>query len=473
MTQRLNRSQPEIQGVSSAAIFQFVDEAEKRLHDIHSFMLVRHGQVIAEGCWQPYTLERPHMLFSLSKSFTSTAIGLAVADGKLSLDDAVISFFPEQMPVKVSGNLAGMCIRHLLSMSTGHAKDTVDRLILSRDGDWVKQFLSLPVKYTPGTHFVYNSGASYMLSAILQKVTGKTLLEFLQPRLFEPLGIIGATWESCPRGINTGGWGLKIRTEDIACFGQMYLQNGAWNGQQIVPQAWIVQAASKQISNGSKPESDWEQGYGYQFWRCRHAAFRGDGAFGQYCIVMPEQDAVLAMMSGLQDMQEPLNLVWDYLLPGMSASPLPSMSETRLTEKLASLSIPAPVCLGASDLSQEVNGHKYTFSKNKLKVESAVFEFNREHASLELQIDGVTQKIAAGTNQWSKGKAVLFMPNEQTVVGSGVWKAENVFEITLRFVETPFVYTLTSTFSGKNLEMAVKVNVGFDPRPLPTLRGKR
>ena len=137
-----------------------------------------------------------------------------------------------------------------------------------------------------------------MLSAIVQKATGKTVLDYLRPRLFEPLGIENPTWETSPQGISLGGYGLSIRTEDIARFGQLYLQKGKWQGKQLVPAAWVEAATARQTSNGSNPKSDWDQGYGYQFWRCRHGAYRGDGAFGQFCIVMPEQDAVVAITSG-------------------------------------------------------------------------------------------------------------------------------------------------------------------------------
>ena len=152
-------------------------------------MLLRHGHVVAEGWWSPYSPERPHMLFSLSKSFTSTAVGFAVTEGKLSVEDSVISFFTEDLPEEISENLKSMKIKYLLSMSTGHAQDTTGRLHEDKSNNWAKAFLAAPVDHIPGTHFVYNSGATYMLSAIIQKVTGQTLLEYLSPRLFEPLGI--------------------------------------------------------------------------------------------------------------------------------------------------------------------------------------------------------------------------------------------------------------------------------------------
>src|SRR5262249_17904140 len=161
---------------------------------------------------------------------------------------------------------------------------------------------------------------TYMLSAIVQKTAGLTVLDYLRPRLFEPLGIEDPTWGTSPQGVSLGGYGLSIRTEDIARFGQLYLQKGEWQGRQLLPTTRVQAATSRQVSNGSSPQSDWDQGYGYQFWRCRHGAFRGDGAFGQYCLVMPEQDAVLAITSGVKDMQAVLNLVWDKLLPALGSS---------------------------------------------------------------------------------------------------------------------------------------------------------
>jgi CubicO group peptidase (beta-lactamase class C family) len=252
-------------------------------------------------------------LYSLSKSFTSTAVGLAVAEGKLSVDDEVLKFFPDDAPADPSANLKSMRVSDLLRMNTGHQAEPPRK----PDEVWTKVFLAHPVPFKPGTHFLYNTSATYMQSAIVQKVTGQTVLDYLTPRLFEPLGIDGPTWEKSPQGISTGGYGLSVRTEDIAKFGQLYLQKGKWQGKQLVPEAWIDAATARQTSNGSNPNSDWDQGYGYQFWRCRHGAYRGDGAFGQYCVVLPEQDAVIAITSGLRDMQAVLNLVWDKLLPGL------------------------------------------------------------------------------------------------------------------------------------------------------------
>src|SRR5882672_7410633 len=277
------RATPESQGVSSIAVLALV-EALDQVDAMNSFMLVLHGQVIAEGWWTPYSAQDNHELYSLSKSFTSTAVGMAVAEGKLSIDDEVLKFFPGDAPANPSVNLKAMRVRDLLTMNAGHQ----DEVSTAADKISAKVFLTNAVPHKPGTHFKYNTPATFMLSAIVQKLTGQTVVEYLKPRLFEPLGITQPVWNTNWQGINLGGYGLNARTEDIARFGQLYLQKGKWNGKQLIPPEWVEMATTKQVSNGSNPKSDWDQGYGFQFWRCRNGAYRGDGAFGQYCIVLPE-----------------------------------------------------------------------------------------------------------------------------------------------------------------------------------------
>jgi CubicO group peptidase (beta-lactamase class C family) len=314
----LPRATPESQGISSVAIREFIETADRDIDSMHSFMLVRHGHVVAEAWWQPESAEKPHVLWSLSKSFTSTAVGLAIAEGKLSLDDPVLKFFPDDAQVEPSENLRAMTVRDLLTMSAGHQ----DELNWREAPHWAKAFLAHPVPHEPGTFFRYNTPATYMLSAIVQKVTGETVVDYLQPRLFDPLGIEPPQWDESPQGESIGGYGLYLRTEDIAKFGQLYLQRGEWNGVQLLPADWVELASSKQVENGSNPDSDWNQGYGFQFWRCRHNAYRGDGKDGQFCIVLPEQDAVVVLTANTGDMQAELNIVWDKLLPALGDEPL-------------------------------------------------------------------------------------------------------------------------------------------------------
>lgn len=334
----LPRSTPEAQGVSSEAIRSYVESADKEINTMHSFMLVRHGHVIAEGWWKPEAADKPHVLWSLSKSFNSTAVGLAIEEGKLSLEDPVLKFFPADAPAEPSDNLKAMRVRDLLTMSGGH--DAEPKLKL--DGPLVKEFLAHPVTHKPGTYFRYNTLGSYTLSAIVTKATGQTVLEYLKPRLFEPLGIEHPEWGTSSEGYSFGGYGLEICTEDIAKFGQLYLQKGKWNGRQLVPEKWVQAATSKQVDNDKAPSGknpDWSQGYGFQFWRCRHGAYRGDGAHGQFCIVLPDEDAVIAITAQTGDMQAELNVVWDKLLPAFHPEPLPvdAGEQEKLKQTLADL----------------------------------------------------------------------------------------------------------------------------------------
>ena len=250
--------------------------------------------MVAEGWWKPFEAEYKHTLYSLSKSFTSSAIGFLVNEGKISVDDQVIKFFPDETPLLPSENLKAMKIKHLLTMNTGHDTDTMPILRQFENQSWVKSFLEHPVIHQPSSHFLYNTGATYILGAIVHKMTGQTLEEYLEPRLFKPLDIKGYYWEKSPQGLNTAGFGLRLSTEDIAKFGQFYLQKGKWNSKQLLPESWIKEATDKRTESQSG-DNEWSQGYGYQFWRCKPGFYRGDGAFGQFCMVMPEQDDVLVM----------------------------------------------------------------------------------------------------------------------------------------------------------------------------------
>jgi len=480
--QRIPRSAPETQGIASETIQDFVAVVEQNIQSLHSFMLLRHGTVIAEGWWHPYRPEAPHVLFSLSKSFTSTAVGLAVAEGLLSVEDPLLKFFPLESPQKITPNLAAMRVRHLLTMTTGHHDDTTERIMMSPDP--IKAFLHLPVEHEPGSYFVYNSGASYMLAAIVQKLTNQTLVEYLTPRLFEPLGIENPTWDSHPNGVNFGGWGLNVKTEDIALFGQLYLQKGQWQGRQLIPAAWVEAATSKQVSNAPDENLDWEQGYGYQFWRCQPPAiYRGDGAFGQFCIVMPEQDAVLAITAGVAEMQPILNLVWGKLLSKMQAEALPvnvTASEDLVT-RLQSLRLLPPKGARTSPESARVSGLTFNFEPNYLTLHSISLDFAANVFSYSLLGDGertVAYHLEFGIESWEEGTACLYKtlsqpkPMPRKVATSGVWSADNIFTLTLCQYETPFIVSMDFRFAGQLVYFDSRVNVDFGPLEAPQLIGK-
>lgn len=478
---KLQRSTPEHQGVASPAILQFVEALQSQLQEIHSMMLLRHGKVIAEGWWSPYGHEHPHMLFSLSKSFTSTAVGLAVAEGHFSIDDPVLSFFPEESPVDRDELLAAMRVRHLLSMSTGQAVDTWSNMVDRPDGDWIRGFLEVPVVHTPGTHFVYNTGTTYMLSAIVQKTTGMKLIDYLQPRLFEPLGIDGATWTESPQGITAGGIGLSAKTEDIAKFGQLYLQKGLWQGRQILPEAWVEAATTSQISNSDGVQPDWSQGYGYQFWRCRHNAYRGDGVFGQYCIVLPEQDAVLAITGGLDvfDMQQPLDLVWEILLPAMEVDSLDddSAAHTHLTDKLNSLRMLPVVGEVDSPVASSVSGRIYAADANELALQTITLSFAETSCEITLETDEKQETIPCGIGTWQRSQTALFeqpfLFHHALVATSGAWTNPDTFTILYRLYETPFYYTMECHFADDEMLIEIHINVSLESTKAIFMTAKR
>lgn len=311
------RTSPDSLGIDPTAITRF-EEALERLDHVDSYMLLRGGQVIGERWLGSAAPEIPHVMWSISKSFTSTAVGIAISEGLFSLNDRVIDLLSEAAPDSVGPLLERLTVRHLLTMTTGHATESLPDAERENDVDWATHVLSQPLEFEPGTHFVYNSGASYLLSAILQRTSGQLLVDYLVPRLFGPLGIESHSWEVSPQGINTGGWGLSLRTEDLAKFGQLYLRGGRLGDVAVVPSEWVAEATSWQVPNGDPATpSDWSQGYGYQFWQCRNGAYRGDGLGGQFCIVMPKQDAVLVITADLIDMQQELDVVWDHLLPAL------------------------------------------------------------------------------------------------------------------------------------------------------------
>lgn len=462
--QHTGYSTPEKEGIPSASILALIETLEKTQPDaLHSLMIRRHGKIVAQGWWEPYSADTPHLLWSLSKSFTSTAIGIAQDEGLLSIDDQVISFFPEDVPENASDNLQAMRISDLLRMNTGHAVEPGFNSLQS--DNWVRAFLEHPVEYKPGTHFLYNSMATYMCSAIIQKVSGMSTLDYLTPRLFEPLGIRKPTWETCPRGISVGGWGLSLTTEAISKFGQLLLQKGHWNGQQLVSETWVDEATSLQTSNGSNPESDWDQGYGYQFWQCRNGAYRGDGAFGQYCIVMPGQDAVVAITSGSGDMQGILNAVWEHLLPAMNQEPLPPDDGNfeLLNQKLKGLSFSHVEGEESSPMGAEISGKTYRFEPSTGGYEQISFDFKANPNEIILSTGQGIHAIKVGYGKRVQSSLPSPFLESQKVAADGAWTAADTFQVNLVYYETPETVTFIFSFRDDYLFMDTRRRASFGP----------
>lgn len=290
----LKRSTPEAEGVSSQRLlelFKGINESEEIAP--HGLIALRHGKVIAEGYWAPYNAETPHMLYSMSKSIVGTAIGMAVDEGLLALSEKLVDIFGDVTPAPQSRLWRNATVENLLTMSTGARFNEIGTML---NKDWARMFMESLRKFEPGAAFEYNSLNSYMLAHIIKRKTGVGVVDFLQPRLFEPLGIGQYAWEKCPMGIEKGGWGLYMRLEDCAKIGQLYLNRGIWEGRRLLSEVWVEQAAAKRIDT---PKGECKNGYGYQIWMSPiEGAYQFNGAFGQYVVVLPQNDAVVALFSG-------------------------------------------------------------------------------------------------------------------------------------------------------------------------------
>ena len=467
-------STPEEEGLSAQVILDFIETLEKEIDAVHSFMILRHGKRIAAGWWDPYDAQTPHLMHSLSKSFTSTAIGLASGEGKLSLNDQVISFFQDYTPDSIPYNLQAMRIRDLITMNTGHLEEPW----AFGEENWAKFFISQEVPLKPGTHFKYNSMATYMLSAILQKVTGENLVDYLTPRLFEPLGIPKPHWDQCPLGINTGGWGLRIRTEDIAKLGQLYLQKGKWEGKNILTEDWVEMATSKQTSNGSNPDNDWEQGYGFQFWRCRHNSYRGDGAMGQFCIVIPEHDAVLALTAGTNDMGGIMQIVWDKLLPAMEEGSLPenTTANEALIQKTQGLALDPMEGEKESPFAKKLRKITYNLDKNMAGAKAISFHLGKKEPYLHLEMEHGEEVIPIGWGSYHRSKLKQHIPHMKNmpseIAASGAWTDSQTYQVQMYLVETPARMTYTFHFEDQKLTWETQLEHSlFGPREPEVLTG--
>lgn len=485
----LPRSTPEAQGIRSEAVANLLAAIATSGLEFHSLMVVRHGHVVAEGWWAPFAASHRHTLYSLSKSFTSTAVGMAVADGLIDIDDPVTKFFPSDLPATIGPNLAAMKVRHLLTMNTGHAKDTMDALRAS-DGNWPKAFLDLGVDLEPGTHFLYNTGATYMQSAIVQKVTGRTVHALLSERLFGPLGIEGSDWEVDPTGVNVGGYGLRVTTEDIAKFGQLYLDRGRWGDRQILPAAWVDAATSRQTASQSG-DNDWSQGYGYQFWRCKPAPgfYRGDGAFGQFCVVIPQMDVVVAVTSESSNMQGSMNLLWDHLLPAIrpeAALPPDAVGHRALTQVLAALAI-APAAGGTSSpRAAGVSGRTFALDDNPFGARSVRFDLSGDVATVTVEGRGGPRTVEAGIGRWVTGDNRRIGPDDlfpvarrtdvaSKIAASAAWPDANTLALKWQYVENVHHDDITCTFDGDRVTIAFLNSVPAmqkQPDPRAPLTGR-
>lgn len=484
---RLPRATPAEQGVPAAALLRFLDSVADGGPELHSLMVLRRGHVIAEGWWHPYRADLPHELYSLSKSFTSTAVGFARAEGMLGLDDLVLDHLGDLAPAEPDPRLARMRIRHLLTMTAGHTTAT-DRVFGTER--WAEAFLALPIESEPGTAFLYNTPATYVLSFIVQRLAGQRLLDYLRPRLLEPLGIEGATWETSPEGVDTGGFGLSLTTEDLACFGQLYLTDGMWDGTRVLPGGWAAEATARHTDSHIN-DPDWAQVYGYQFWQCRPAGvYRGDGAFGQFCVVVPDAEAVIATTSGTPDLQGVLDRMWEHLVPALRGEegagvPDPG-ADAELAARLAGLRIAPPA--SAAPPADALGGRRIALAEAPAGVRAVVvgpegLGVAGRATTLTVELaDGASITLPVGAGEWAEATlpprvregALVGRPEEPVapVAAAAGWTAPDACTAQVRWLGTPYCLTVDARVAGGVVDGEARLNVSFGPTELGPVRAR-
>ncbi|GAB2592145.1 serine hydrolase domain-containing protein [Microlunatus antarcticus] len=455
----LPRSTPESQGVDPRGITAFLDAMEAAPDiEMHSLMVLRHGQLVAEGWWSPYAPELPHLLYSLSKSFTSTALGLMVDEGLVDLDATVLSYFPELDADVTDPRSRSMRVRHVAAMASGHLAETLDRALANDPVDLVRGFLLVPPEREPGTVFAYNQPCTYTIAAIVQRLSGQTLVEFLRPRLFDPLGVGPVGWQQHPSGRDLGFTGLHATTDALSRLGQLYLQRGVWDGERLLSEAWVAEATSRQVDNPLEPNPDWSQGYGFQFWIARHG-YRGDGAYGQFCVVLPEQDVVIAVTSATENMQGVLDAVWAHLLPAFGADALePSPAAGALDERLAALGV-APLEGSAAPLvdpedwsDRRLRPGPSGSAQRSLTEVRLVREDDRWR--LVLFDDDAEISSGIGTTSWQTN--LVETEHGETgvpIAVSGGWTDDDTFRADVIFLETPHRLELTASRTSATFDL--------------------
>lgn len=464
MNNNFNKVSPESQGFDSQGIIDFLNGIKDSQLEWHSFKLIRNGNTISEAWWKPFGPEFKHTLYSLSKSFTSTAIGFLVDEAKLSVEDSVLKFFPEEAPILISENLRKLKVKHLLTMNTGQEKDTLPYMREKIEQTWIKSFFEVEIKNEPGSFFMYNTGATYVLGAIVTKISGLSLEDFLKVKLFEPLEIVDFDWEKSPDGLNVAGYGLRLKTDDIGKFGQLLLQKGKWNGTQLISEKWIFEATKKQTES-QKGDNDWSQGYGYQFWRCKPGFYRGDGAYGQFCMVIPEHNAVLIMTGESFNLQKSMDVAYKHLLPAFKKGVLPENPKNleKIDSIISKLSIPVQGPIGVSNLSKTLKNQVYSLNQNSFGITKLGFELNETEGIFKVWNNKANKfdVYEFGWNSWKTNKSYFTyhfavanrFPMPSRIAAYANWKDTNILQLNIKCIEAIHGDQITFDFNSNEVKI--------------------
>lgn len=425
----------------------------------HAISVYQGGERILEKAFSPFVLEALHPLYSVSKSFTSMAIGFLEEEGKLSIEDIWLDYFPEYHELVVDNTFFRVKIRHLLTMSLGQDSE----IEITKEDDWVTTVLGKTIVYEPGSMFLYNSYCSHMLSALVSKLTGLPMAEYLKPRLFDPLGITHYYWERDLKGRTLGGYGLHLTIHDLTTFGICCLHQGIYDGKQILPAEWLMKATNFQMANANEypvNRSENRQGYGLHFWMCTHKGFRCSGLHGQLCFMQPENDLVIAMQNATTGSQVLLDC-WFEALGQKKLLESPGFEIDMLNGRKESL------CL-VPNLNKKLQAYENYFQINSLKITEA-----DSILSLEIVRADVAYKISAGFQFWNKQPDTFhdfnsFMTQEgimkeydeksHVAFANYAWKTKTTLVVEIREWDHSCGTTLTFEFDNSHVVMRYAVN---------------
>ena len=451
----MTHSSPASVGIDPTAITALADAVDAKGLGVHGLVIARHGRVVAESWWHPYRPDQPHMMFSVSKAFTSMAVGLAIDEGLLRLDEPTHEIFPEFREIP------GQTVRHLLTMTSGHRTDLFDVFQSLPGRDWVELFFDAPAPYEPGARFVYSTAATYVLAAAVVRRSGQGLTAYLDERLFGPLGWATPHWEKDARGIEHGGTGLKLTTRQLAQFGQLLLQRGEWEGRQLVPAAWVDEASALQTRNPWFDGHESRIGYGFQLWRSSHG-FRADGMCGQFAVVIPELDLVVATTSGAGDANRILEAIWSELLPGVDPSAGPGDPDGGVFAS-GERRVPEPRVVQADAAAEAaLAGRTFRLPRNPAGVETLAVSFDDDTVTVELTGERLgRRRLVAGRREWVDGRfasPLESLPEVPCAARAG-W-SKGALELHLQLTGTPFRWIWRLVADGPE---GPQLTARFDP----------
>lgn len=488
----MKRITPVEAGIQPAAVLGFLEEIEKEGLHLHKFMMLRHGAVFAEGCYKPYREEELHMLFSFSKSFTSTAVGFAVQDGLLSTEDYVTKFFAGRDQSRWGERMRRMKVRHLLTMNTGHT-DPMDWMFEQKDIDWCTCFLESEPEKEPGSWFLYNNRATYMLSVIVSKVTGKPMFDYLKEKLFDPLDFSkDIWWEKSAQGYEGGAYGLHLTLEDMAKFGIFLMNRGNYEGRQLLDARWLEEAVRPWSDTSGRWGGEYEYGYGYQFWRCSiPGIYRADGAFGQFCVVAPKHNLIFVTNAAEKDLGRILEAFWHNILPTAENRELEDMGQRNggnralekmqkgLEERLSKLERNnswknSPATETGECYQGDLDGAEFELEDNIYCLKRISFAKEKDDCRIRLQNGENTDEFLVSAKEWKDLILRPDLPEEELkrrTFRMGLYEKASVkgyFEkngvhFDMVFRETPYCDTWYVKLENGEIEISVKRNLGTKP----------